>query len=239
METEPNRTELSTAEVVARALRDLAEVEVEASPDDTPLRGNVLASGDPEVDRAAEQKVADRLDSGDIWAWAAVRVVARFDGFEADAYLGGCTYADADDFKADVYFDDLRDEVLGDLADALLASGRYGEPGSVSWGTLRPDDLADAFASALDDLREARIAPRATTAPHSADEVREVGAADRILGEVEGSRAALGDDWAESEVAPEQVDALADALNAWALPGFGFGANDGDGADFGFWPIPN
>lgn len=235
---EPNMTEPTTRDAIIDALLDdLAEVEVEALPEDMPLGGNVLASGDDAVDRAAEQELADRLDSGDVWAWACVQVAVRFDGFEADAHLGGCCYDSEADFRAGEYFDDLRREAAGEVADALLASGFYGEPGSVSHGTGLLDDLAEGFASTLDALREARIAPRSTSAPYSADEVQAVGEVDRLLGEVEGSRAALGDDWAESEIAAEQVDALADALDAWALPGFQFGAHEGDGADFGFWPI--
>lgn len=230
--------------VVDALLDDLAEVEVEALPEDTPTLGNVLASGDDDLDRKAAEEVDARLDYGDAWAWAVVRVVVRFDGFEGEAFLGGVTLAEGEGAEA---FDPggscaddgdyLRREAAGEVADALLASGFYGAPGSVSTATLLLDDLADAYASTLDDLREARTLPPSDfDGDRLREHVAEVGEVDRLLGEVEGSRAALGDAWAESEVAPEQVDALGDALDAWALPGFAFGAHPGDGADFGFWP---
>lgn len=225
----------SETDPTIRALLADAEIEIEVRQDDTDLRGNVLASGDDEEDRKAEQEVARRLDAGDVWAWALVRVVAKFDGFEGDDYLGGCNYASEEDFRTPGgYFDDMRRTAVEALAQALESSGFYGSPGSVSTGTLRLDDLADAFASTLDDLRERRALPPSGFAL-TPEHVAEVGKVDRLLGEIEGAREALGDDWADSEHASEQVEALREALDAWAPPGYSFGAHEGDGADFGFW----
>ena len=84
---------------------------IEILPDDTPIRGNAIASGDDDLDRQVENEIIDRLDSGDIWAWCCVRVVASFGPLEADAVLGGCSYRDRAEFtERGGYFDDLKAE---------------------------------------------------------------------------------------------------------------------------------
>lgn len=60
--------------------------------DDMPVRGNALASGDDELDRKTEQEIIDRLDNGDVWAWAQVSIRASWAGFRGDDHLGGCSY---------------------------------------------------------------------------------------------------------------------------------------------------
>lgn len=223
--------------VVDALLDDLAEIEVDVDFDDLDPRGNILASGDDELDARVEGEVLARLENGDVWAWAVVRIVARFDGFEGVAVLGGVSVAGESEFEA-AYGAELRREAVGELADALLASGLYGDPGSsLSHGTLRPEDLGPAFADELDRLREARVAPRATTERVPVDWVREVGDADRLLGEFEGLRQGRGEDWVAVEGVGEVLDGLADALDRWAPPGFYFGASMGDGSDFGFWAV--
>lgn len=88
---------------------------VDVEQDDTPVRGNALASGDEAEDRACENEIERRLDRGDVWAWACVTVVAEWGGFRGTASIGGCSYADEADFKSDAYYLDLRDEALDDL----------------------------------------------------------------------------------------------------------------------------
>lgn len=89
--------------------------------------------------------------------------------------------------------------------------------GSISSGTLRTEDLMTAFADELE-----RIAP----------ELSEIAEARAVA-----TLANAG--WLhvyESEEASDLVDALSDALSEHAPPFCYFGASDGDGADFGFWP---
>jgi len=100
--------------------------------------------------------------------------------------------------------------------------------GSVSTGTLRTEDLLPAFADEL-----------------SVMEMSETGV--KLLREVEDFLGAPNDsfllfpsfgtlpDW-ESEKAGFLMDELFDALNEYAPPHMQFGAHDGDGADFGWWP---
>jgi hypothetical protein len=89
--------------------------EVTAEMDDLPVRGNALASGDDEADRECEDEIIRRLNQGDVWAWACVKVTARFGEHEAHDYLGACSYADENDFRACAYFTDMKAEVLAQL----------------------------------------------------------------------------------------------------------------------------
>jgi len=93
---------------------------LEVSPEDCPVRGNVLACGDDDADRAAEDEVLARLDRGEVWAWCCVRVVAHWRGFAGDAYLGCCSYQDAADFKhAGGYWEDMCNQACYDLEAAV------------------------------------------------------------------------------------------------------------------------
>ena len=84
-------------------------------PDDTPVRGNASVSGDDALDRACEDEILARLDRGDVWAWGAVSVIARWRGFAGYAHLGACSYADEEDFKRGGYYEDMRKEAQEDL----------------------------------------------------------------------------------------------------------------------------
>ena len=64
---------------------------IETEPDDIPVRGNLIASDDPEYDRQCEDELIERLDRGDYEAWCRVKVTARWKDFEASDYLGGCS----------------------------------------------------------------------------------------------------------------------------------------------------
>lgn len=89
---------------------------LDVQPEDIPVRGNALASGDDEEDRRAEDEIIERLEAGDVWAWASVVVRAEWNGFVGRDYLGGCSYANEDDFKAPGgYYDDMKQQALDDL----------------------------------------------------------------------------------------------------------------------------
>lgn len=70
---------------------------VDITQDDRPVRGNYIVSDDADADRADEDEILRRLDSGDVWAWAVVRVTASILAFKGTAHLGGCSYADTAD----------------------------------------------------------------------------------------------------------------------------------------------
>ena len=87
--------------------------------------------------------------------------------------------------------------------------------GTLIHGTLRNEDLLDAFGSEL-----SRIAPTHEYAGEAA-KLLESPAIDF-----------------ENEAGSELVNLLIDALNEYALPHTYFGSIEGDGSDFGFWPVP-
>ena len=93
---------------------------VVCEPEDMPVRGNAMASGDDALDREVEDEILARLGAGDVWAWCSVRVEAVFVvgtvPYKGEACLGGCSYESEEDFTAPGgYYDDLCNEALADL----------------------------------------------------------------------------------------------------------------------------
>jgi hypothetical protein len=97
------------------------EFTLEAEQDDMPVRGMAMASGDDAVDKKVEDEIIDRLDGGDVWAWASVSMTARWKGMEGVNYLGCCSYADEEDFKKDGYYKDMKAEAFADLLNNINA----------------------------------------------------------------------------------------------------------------------
>jgi hypothetical protein len=99
--------------------------EVTAEYDHAPVVGNAMCSGDPAYDAEVEDSIIARCNAGDVWAWACVKVTARYDGIdcvEGVDYLGCCSYASEADFmQPGGYFDDMKAVALADLADKLDA----------------------------------------------------------------------------------------------------------------------
>ena len=91
--------------------------------------------------------------------------------------------------------------------------------GSVSCATLKVDDLLGAFA----------------------DELERVGTDDDIALCIEARL--FVELWEEGltdegrELSEEWLESLADRLGELAPEGLCFGAHEGDGADFGWWPV--
>jgi formaldehyde-activating enzyme involved in methanogenesis len=92
-------------------------ITIEAVQDDASVIGNASAIDDA-TDKAMESEILARLESGDVWAWALVTVtVEDDDGRSAYASLGGCSYADARDFRNNSgYFDEMVHECINSLA---------------------------------------------------------------------------------------------------------------------------
>lgn len=85
---------------------------IEAEVERIDVRGNAMCSGDNDFDKEVEDRILARLDDGDVWAWASVKVTARYDGIdgiEGVDYLGCCSYADEADFRNCPYYDDMKD----------------------------------------------------------------------------------------------------------------------------------
>ncbi len=92
-------------------------VKIHAFEDDARVKGNAMASGDPEIDSQCELEILARLRSGDVWAWASVRVTCTCDecGASGEDYLGCCSYADQTAFEADGYYQDMVTMAHGDM----------------------------------------------------------------------------------------------------------------------------
>lgn len=92
--------------------------------------------------------------------------------------------------------------------------------GSISHGTLRPADLLESFADELERLA-------LSSSSDLIAEARAVITLDR----------AGWSSLVDSEEASDLLNSLVDALNELAPAYCYFGAHDGDGSDFGFWPL--
>ena len=89
-----------------------------------PVRGNAMHSDDEGMDREYEDRILERLEVGDIWAWASVTVRASWGGFEGDDSVSGCNYKDEKDFRVpDGYFGDLVAEAFGQLLKKVEEAG--------------------------------------------------------------------------------------------------------------------
>jgi hypothetical protein len=96
--------------------------------------------------------------------------------------------------------------------------------GSVTYGTLKPDELLMAFSDQLQVMDGQR-----------ASEIRKehanvFEALPQLCNDARDGQRLLMD-------AGECLQALHDALNACAPEGLFFGSHPGDGSDFGFWPV--
>lgn len=81
---------------------------IDVKPEDTPVRGNVLASGNEALNKAAEDEVLEELANDNIWAWCIVTVKAELDGHEASDVMGGCSYTSEEDFRKCDCFNDMK-----------------------------------------------------------------------------------------------------------------------------------
>lgn len=91
--------------------------------------------------------------------------------------------------------------------------------GTVSHGTLRTEDLLEAFASELE-----RLCDNCQVIIEEANDL--------------AGKLADGDaDALDKSAALELVNDLIDELNNYAPPDMYFGAHEGDGADFGWWSL--
>lgn len=115
---EPEQKETHTIELPA--IEDV-QFTVIAEQEDTPVRGNAMASGDGKVDRKAEDSIIRSLNGGNVWAWATVEVRATYRGLVASEYLGCCSYKSEEDFEKDAYYASMKATAYADLIAQLKA----------------------------------------------------------------------------------------------------------------------
>jgi hypothetical protein len=103
--------------------------------------------------------------------------------------------------------------------------------GSISHATLRPEDLLSAFSSELD--WQFRSNGNYFSRPENRAEGRKI---HELCGECDDQYEEDGETLKDECVADELIERLSDALQQFAPPYCYFGAHEGDGSDFGFWP---
>jgi hypothetical protein len=54
-----------------------------------------------------------------VWAWAVVEVRATYDSWQASDHLSACTYKSEEEFRRDVYFGEMRESAIRDLAKSM------------------------------------------------------------------------------------------------------------------------
>lgn len=100
-------------------LANVVEFELEVLPEYDSPEG-YFASGDDEQDKETVSQILSDLENGNEYAWFTARVVAKYNGFEADDYLGACSYANETEFKTGGYFDDMKSQALDSLVDQII-----------------------------------------------------------------------------------------------------------------------
>ena len=104
-------------------LPKIEEVEftLEVEEETKQVRGNAMHSRDKAYDKKIEDEILHRLDKGDVWAWAAICVKAKWRGMEGVDCLACCCYKDEEYFKKDGYYEDMKLQAYDDLIDKLKA----------------------------------------------------------------------------------------------------------------------
>lgn len=105
-------------------LKALATITVTPEEEYIPIEGNACACGEEDCYDAHIRPVMDDRDNGNPWAWCCVKVSAKLDGFEGHAYLGACSYPNAQAFLDGGYYEDMVDEALNNLQEEIEARER-------------------------------------------------------------------------------------------------------------------
>jgi hypothetical protein len=92
------------------------EFTIQCMPEDIPIKGNAIVSGDDEYDKEVENDLIEQLENGNEWAWCAIKVTACYKGQEGTDYLGGCSYKSKKDFiESNDYYQDMRQQAYDEL----------------------------------------------------------------------------------------------------------------------------
>ena len=101
-------------------LRANAEITIECLPEDTAIKGNALASGNPWEDKECEESIIKQLMRGNEWAWCCVKITARWKQWEGTDYLGCCSYKSEKDFiDCNDYYPDMVARAQDELIEAV------------------------------------------------------------------------------------------------------------------------
>ena len=100
---------------------------LECLPEDLPIRGNCLASGDNAEDERCALWIESELRKGNDWAWCCAKVTCTIEAmgetFAGTDYLGACSYMGEEDFRTPGgYFDDMKRAAHEAALDAMRAA---------------------------------------------------------------------------------------------------------------------
>ncbi len=104
-----------------KRIRAEAVITLTCEYETTPIEGNCSAI-DPKQDKETYDWIVSQLQSGNQWAWASVGVRASWSLFTGEDWLGCCSYASEEDFKADGYYTDMMAEALTSLLDQVTCA---------------------------------------------------------------------------------------------------------------------
>lgn len=103
---------------------DDAKWKIEVWFDDAPVRGNVIASGNDDIDKQAEEHVLEEINRGNVWAWATVTITVTWAGFSSFDCLGCVSEKSEESFKhTDGYFRNMCQQALSNVFDDIKKSG--------------------------------------------------------------------------------------------------------------------
>jgi flagellar biosynthesis/type III secretory pathway protein FliH len=99
---------------IQKLIETEAEISIHVHPEDLPVRGNYIVSGDEAYDKEQEDKLLAEMEWNE-WAWCTVEVKAKWEGLTASAFLGGVVEKHEESFRANGYFDDMKHEAISEL----------------------------------------------------------------------------------------------------------------------------
>lgn len=97
---------------------------LEIFSEESPIKGNVMSSGDEEADRKAEEWVRNQLKLGEYHAWCSVTVSAFWRNMEGKASIGCCSYETYEELYQDLFEKDsecLKKNAYEELLELLRA----------------------------------------------------------------------------------------------------------------------
>jgi hypothetical protein len=112
-------TEWRLAMKLRRLTKEEVTFRVGVTEEFIPIQGNAQASGDDASDREVENEILLRRAAGDIWAWAIVKVEASWKNFSEITQLGACSYDSEQAFRESGYYEEMCNEALSYLQEAL------------------------------------------------------------------------------------------------------------------------
>lgn len=103
---------------LSKLILEEASFTVEVQPEDTPIRGNLVVTGDDELDRKEEDTVLAESEWNP-WAWCVVKLTGTWHGVSDSFYLGGVVCGGEDEFWHEIA-PDMKHEIADTLASKIL-----------------------------------------------------------------------------------------------------------------------